>query len=112
MNILFAIVTGILFGVGIFQILRRDLIKTAMGYYILFTAINLFFIAAGLFDGEQPPYDSQAEQGQVSDPLVQALILTAIVISFGTYAILLVLINISAKRFKTVDLDEVNQLRK
>jgi len=46
-----------------------------------------------------------------SDPLVQALILTAIVISFGTYAILLGLISASARRYKTADLDTLDQLK-
>lgn len=54
MNVLFAITTGILFGLGAFQLLRRDLIKAAMGFYILFTAINLLFLAVGAFDGVVP----------------------------------------------------------
>ncbi len=120
MTAIFAIATGILFGLGVFQLLRRDLIKTAMGFYILFTAINLFLLAAGAFDGEVPAYVvnhavSSAEeaipQGQPSDPLVQALILTAIVISFGSYALLLGMINIASRRFHTVDSDEVNNLK-
>jgi multicomponent Na+:H+ antiporter subunit C len=116
MNDLFAIVTGILFGLGVFQLLRRDLIKTAMGFYILFTAVNLFLLAVGVFDGEFPAYvnpeTNEVDGGQPSDPLVQALILTAIVISFGSYALLLGLINVASRRFKTVDSDKVNNLQK
>ena len=44
MNVLFAIATGIMFGLGVLQVLRRDLIKAAMGFYIMFTAINLSLI--------------------------------------------------------------------
>lgn len=112
MTILFAMTTGILFGIGVFQLLRRDLVKSAMGFYILFTAVNLFFFAAGVFDGERPAYVSETDRGQISDPLVQALVLTAIVISFGTYAVLLALLNVSSQRFKSIDLDEINQLQK
>jgi multicomponent Na+:H+ antiporter subunit C len=123
MTDLFAIATGIMFGLGVFQILRRDLIKVAMGFYILFTAINLFFLAVGAFDGQVPAYVEPGTpanasvveavpNGQPSDPLVQALILTAIVISFGSYALLLGLINIASKRFGTIDSDEVNNLQK
>lgn len=115
MNDLFAITTGILFGLGVFQLLRRDLIKTAMGYYILFTAINLFLFAVGVFDGEVPAYVSAetkaVEGGQASDPVVQALILTAIVISFGSYALLLGMINIVSKRFDSVDSDKIDNLQ-
>jgi multicomponent Na+:H+ antiporter subunit C len=111
MSVLLAIATGVLFGIGIFQLLRRDLVKVAMGFYILFTAINLFLLAVGAFNGVVPAYTDQVIRGQPSDPLVQALILTAIVISFGSYALLLGMINISSRRFKTIDSDSVDQLK-
>jgi len=111
MTILFALATGIMFGLGVFQILRRDLVKAAMGYYILFTAVNLFMLTAGVFDGEVPPYTDQLAKGQPSDPVVQALLLTAIVISLGSYALLLGMINVSANRFHSVDSDDVDQLK-
>lgn len=113
MNVLFAITTGILFGMGVFQLLRRDLIKSAMGFYILFTAINLLFLAIGAFNGTVPAYTTSLKDGATpSDPLVQALLLTAIVISFGSYAVLLGLITISSRRYRTVDPDRVDQLQK
>ncbi len=111
MNVLFAVATGIMFGLGVFQLLRRDMVKSAMGFYILFTAINLLFFAVGAFNGRVPAYVQAAETAQVSDPLVQALILTAIVISFGTYAILLGLISSSARRYRTADLDTLDHLK-
>ncbi len=111
MNVLFALTTGIMFGLGVFQLLRRDMVKSAMGFYILFTAINLLFFAVGAFNGQVPAYVSDAEQAQTSDPLVQALILTAIVISFGSYAILLGLISSSARRYQTADLDTLDHLK-
>lgn len=112
MEFLFAAATGILFGLGVFQVLRRDLIKAAMGFAILFTAINLFILAAGAFDADYPAYADQVGRGQVSDPLVQALILTAIVVSFGAYALLLTMINVISTRFNTLDSDEVKELQK
>jgi len=130
MNDLFAITTGIMFALGVFQLLRRDLIKVALGYYVLFAGVNLFLLAVGVYDGEVPAYvypdNEHYEEAQVyldegyniaegtpqpSDPLVQALILTAIVISFGSYALLLGLINGAANRFQTVDADEVDTLQ-
>ncbi len=111
MNILFAIATGIMFAFGTFQLLRSDMVKSAMGFYILFTAVNLFFFAVGAFNGQAPAYAQNVDKVTTSDPLVQALILTAIVISFGTYAILLGLISASARRYKTADLDNLDQLK-
>lgn len=86
-----------------------------MGFYILFTAINLFLLATGAFDGNTPAYvdaDHGVRGGTPSDPLVQALLLTAIVISFGSYALLLSFIVLSSRRFNTVDSDKVNQLQR
>lgn len=111
MNVIFAVATGLMFALGVFQLLRRDMVKAAMGFYILFTAINLLFFAVGAFNGRAPAYAEAAEHAQVSDPLVQALILTAIVISFGSYAILLGLISSSARRYKTADLDTLDHLK-
>jgi multicomponent Na+:H+ antiporter subunit C len=115
MNVLFAIATGIMFALGVFQLLRRDLIKTAMGFYILFTAINFLLLAVGAFDGQVAAYvdaDNQVKGGQPSDPLVQALILTAIVISFGSYALLTAFIVVSSRRFRTVSADEIDRLQR
>ena len=131
MDDIFAISTGILFGLGVFQLLRRDLIKVALGFYILYAAINLFILAVGVFDGETSAYvypdlehhpeaqvylgddhETLAPESETpSDPVVQALILTAIVISFGSYALLLGLINGASDRFGTIDADEVDQLK-
>jgi multicomponent Na+:H+ antiporter subunit C len=112
MSVLFAIATGVLFGLGIFQILRRDLLKAAMGFSILFTAVNLFILAVGAYSAEVPAYSTEVGRGQVSDPLVQALILTAIVVGFGSYALLLSVINTVSKRFETLDSDDIRQLQK
>ncbi len=112
MNIIFAVATGVMFGIGVFQILRRDMIKSAMGFYIVFTAVNFFFLAAGAFNGVVPPYAGESQDfSQVSDPLVQALILTAIVVSFGSFSLLLGLVNMYSNRFNTVDSDEADRLQ-
>ncbi|MCY3574601.1 MAG: sodium:proton antiporter [Chloroflexi bacterium] len=109
---MFALAIGILFGIGVFQLLRRDLIKAAIGFAILFSAINLFFVAAGAFEGEAPPYLSNVLAGRAtSDPLVQALILTAIVVSFGSFSLVLGIVNIISKRYDTVDSNDVTNLK-
>lgn len=112
-DLIYAATIGLLFAFGVFQLLRRDLIKAVMGFGVLFTGVNLFFLAAGAFDGVVPPFTENVEKGlRTSDPLVQALILTAIVVSFGTISMLLAMVNISSRRYGTIDSDEVNQLKK
>ena len=109
---MFALAIGILFGIGVFQLLRRDLIKAAIGFAILFSAINLFFLAAGAFEGDFAPYVSNVEAGrQTSDPLVQALILTAIVVSFGSFSLVLGFVNIISRRYDTIDSNDINKLK-
>jgi multicomponent Na+:H+ antiporter subunit C len=118
-GLLFALATGLLFGIGVFQLLRRDLIKAAMGFALMSTAVNLFILAVGAYNGSVPPYVENVQAGvpmseqatQTSDPLVQALILTAVVVSFGTYALLLGMISIMSRRFRTVDSDQATGLK-
>ena len=111
-DFMFALTIGILFGIGVFQLLRRDLIKAAMGFAILFSAVNLLFLAVGALPGKFAPYVSNVEAGrETSDPLVQALILTAIVVSFGSYSLVLGFINIISRRYNTADSNEVNNLK-
>lgn len=111
MDVIFAVAIGALFAIGVFQLLRRDLIKAAMGYSILFTGVNLFLLAAGAFDGKAAPYTDIAQEGTVvSDPLVQALILTAVVIGFGSYAILLAIISVISEE-GSINSDDVSELQ-
>ena len=109
---MFALAIEMLSGIGVFQLLRRDLIKAAIGFSILFSAINLFFVAVSAFAGEYAPYVSNVEAGhQTSDPLIQALVLTAIVVSFGSFSLVLGLVNIISLRYGTVDSNALNNLK-
>lgn len=108
--ILIAITVGTLFGLGIFLILRRNLIRSAIGLVVLSNAINLFLLSAGAYSGVIAPY-ANGEIGIRSDALPQALILTAIVISFGGFAFVLSLIYIISSRYQTSDSDDVKGLK-
>jgi len=109
-EILTAIAIGILFAIGIFQMLRRNVIRSAIGLIILSNAINLFLLSTGDFQGIQPAYvDTQATLR--SDALPQALVLTAIVISMGGIAFVLSLLFVISSRYKTSDLDEIQGLK-
>lgn len=111
-DLFYAITIGLIFALGVFQILRRDLVKAVIGFGMLFTGVNLFILASGAFRGEVAPYTPMVEQGrQTSDPLVQALILTAIVVSFGSYSLLLAMVNIASRRYRSIDSDDVSQLK-
>lgn len=94
MLVLMAIAAGVLFASGIFLILRRSLVKVLIGILLLSYAANLLlFNSAPLMRGVPPIIDpSGVVPSTYADPIPQALILTAIVISFGVTAFAVVLI--------------------
>lgn len=108
MELALAIVVGVLFGCGLYLTLRRSLIKVVLGLALLGQAANLLiFTSAGLRRGTPaiiPPEALSAPEGH-ADPLPQALILTAIVISFGVVAFSLVLFQRAYMVIGTDDLD-------
>ncbi|MCS7060018.1 MAG: sodium:proton antiporter [Anaerolineae bacterium] len=108
-----ALAISALFAIGVFQLLRRNLIRSAMGVAIVSNAINLFLLASGAYRGEVAAYANLAGQTarQPSDALPQALILTAIVIGMGAFAVVLALVYVLSLRYKTSDSDEVKGLR-
>jgi multicomponent Na+:H+ antiporter subunit C len=108
-DLLTALSIGLMFGIGIFQLLRRNVIRSAIGLIILTNAINLFLFATGAYQGLVAAYSESA--GQVSDPLPQALVLTAIIISMGGFSFVLGLLYIISVRYKTSDSDQVQGLK-
>lgn len=94
MEPIFAILVGALFTVAIYLFLSKHIIRILMGAAILGNAVNLLIFTAGRVTREVPPIipgDADALTGAAANPLPQALILTAIVISFSFFAFLLVL---------------------
>lgn len=102
MIVLAALVIAVLFGAGSFLMLKRDLFRVVAGVIVISYASILFIMASAMFRGAAPIYPQPAH-GPVSDPLVQALALTAIVISFGTTALLLALLYRVYKTNKAFD---------
>jgi multicomponent Na+:H+ antiporter subunit C len=109
MELFYALTVGLLFAIGVFQLLRRNVIRSVIGLMILANAINLFLLATGAYEGDAAAYTTTI--GSRSDSLPQALILTAIVISMGGTAFILGMLYIISTRYKTADLDEVDGLK-
>ena len=89
MEIVFVITVGILFSLGLFFILRRSYFRLLIGLCLLGNAVNLLiFVAGRLVKGGAPLIKDDALfiKAPWADPLPQALVLTAIVISFGLVA--------------------------
>ena len=109
MEIMTALAVGVLFALGIFQMLRRNLIRSAIGLMILANAINLFLLSTGAYTGASAAYTTNLPPR--SDALPQALILTAVVISMGGTAFVLALLYLISERYQTGDQDQVSELR-
>jgi multicomponent Na+:H+ antiporter subunit C len=110
MNVILAFLIGALFSVALYLMLRRNMVKLIAGLVILSHASHLLiFTSAGLVRGEPPliAHESEAPPEVFADPLAQALILTAIVISFGLLAFTLVLVHRAYELYRTEDLHEL-----
>jgi len=104
--ILFPLVIGSLYAVGMYLLLRRSVIKILFGLVLLGNATNLLvFTSARVTKGSSPliPIDDKVLPEGSPDPLAQALILTAIVISFGTLAFAMTLIRRAYEVFGSDD---------
>jgi multicomponent Na+:H+ antiporter subunit C len=137
-NVMLALTVSLLFGIGTFLILRRDMMKVIIGFGIVSHAINLYIVASGVFsEGTLVPIleHHQAVHGldqglivadnlatgvigpittnpytEFVDPLVQALVLTAIVIGLATTAFILTLAYRIYEEYGTTDVQELRRL--
>ncbi|WP_078552741.1 Na(+)/H(+) antiporter subunit C [Bacillus alkalicellulosilyticus] len=106
MEILMSVTVGVLFMVGTYLILTKSLLRVILGLVLLSHGAHLLLLTmAGLKRGAPPLLGEEA--ASYADPLPQALILTAIVISFGVTSFLLVLAYRTYKEHKTDDLDKL-----
>lgn len=106
MEILMSITAGVLFMVATYLMLSRSIFRVVMGIVIISHGAHLLLLTmAGLQRGLPPLLGEEASS--YADPLPQALILTAIVISFGLTAFVLVLAYRTYDEHKTDDLDQL-----
>lgn len=110
MNVLTPVTIGLLLGLGVHQILQRDPLRLFVGFILWSNALNLFLLAMGSRTGQFAPYSGNP--APTSDPVPQALILTAIVISLGGLMFLLTLLRRLADRHGQGDLDKAQDLRR
>lgn len=89
MELVFALCVGVLSACGIYLCLRGSTFSVVIGLTLLSYAVNLFLFASGRLALNAAPILKQSEQ--ISDPLPQALVLTAIVIGFAMTAFAVIL---------------------
>lgn len=110
MEILIAILLGVLYTAGVYMLLRRSILKFIIGIIFLSNATNLLvFLSAGLVSGSPAFLDEQgSEISHFADPLPQALVLTAVVIGLG---IVVYLLAVKYRFFHETGTDDLDLLK-
>ena len=88
-NLVLVVTIGVLFAAGVYLLLERSLSRVLIGVILVGNGANLLFLVAGGAAGGPPIVGT--DDGPMSDPLPQAMVLTAIVITLGMTAFLLAL---------------------
>lgn len=106
MILLQALIFAVLFAAGSYLMLKRDLIRLIAGMILIGNAANLFIMSAALRKGKAAIYPLSLD---TADPLVQAMVLTAIVISFATVALAMSLVYRVYMSHDSVDLGRLSR---
>jgi multicomponent Na+:H+ antiporter subunit C len=100
----FALTAAFLFGIGAYLLLEPDLVRVVLGVAVISQSAVLTLIAASITRGNAPIYPID---GAVTDPLSEAMALTAIVIGLAVVALLLVLVLRVVLAYRTQELPGV-----
>ena len=103
-----SLTVAILFGTGSYLMLQRNLVRMVVGIVLISNAANLFIISSGLSVGV-PPVLPIPEGANASDPLVQAMVLTAIIISSSITALLLALVYRLYRSHGSIDIEDISR---
>jgi multicomponent Na+:H+ antiporter subunit C len=101
-----ALVVSVIFASGTYLLLQRDLLRVVVGIILISNSATLYIMVSGLGQGAPPIYPFGTGES-VSDPLVQAMALTALVIGFGVAALLLAMVYRLYLSHRTVDLEDI-----
>jgi len=110
MELILSVLVGVLFAAALYTMLRRSIVRLAIGLTLLGHAANLLIFTVSGVTRRGPPIVGEGRTAPLidsADPVPQALILTAIVISFGVLAFLLVLVK---RVYQTVGSDDSDEL--
>ena len=111
MEPVFAIAFGVMMAVAAYLLMSRNVLRIVLGLLVLGNAANLSIFLAGRRDSRVPPLVPAGETALAggANPLPQALILTAIVISFALVAFTVVLFQSAHRRLGTLDADAMRE---
>ncbi|MEW9616077.1 Na+/H+ antiporter subunit C [Shinella sp. S4-D37] len=111
MDVPFVLLVGLFFAAAVYLMLSKFLVRVLLGVVLLGNAVNLLLFTSGRILREVPPIipaGHDVPQALTANPLPQALILTAIVISFSFFAFLMVLVY---RAYQDLGTDNGNEMR-
>lgn len=86
-----AVTVGVLTAAGVWLLQQRSMVRTIFGLTLISHAVNLLLLASGVPGWRVEPLMASATAAEAADPLPQAFVLTAIVISMATTIFMLAL---------------------
>ncbi len=104
-SLVLVIVMAVMVACGVYLLLERSLTRVVLGFLLIGNGVNLLILIMGGPSGLAPIFDENVDPRDYNDPLPQALILTAIVITFAVSAFLLALIY---RSWRLANADEVS----
>ena len=110
MELLIAIMVGVLVAASVYLMLARNVLRFLFGLILISNAANLVIFASGRLTPQSPPLipeGADAPVELVANALPQALVLTAIVIGFGLFAFALTLVYRTYQNLGTLNSDEM-----
>ena len=105
MNLVFSLVAAVLFGAGAYLLLKRDLVRVVVGVSLISQSAILTLLASALTRGRAPIHP--LPDAPVSDPVVQSLALTALVIGLAVTALLFIVVDRVSQAYHTITQDDV-----
>lgn len=111
METLYALAFGVLLAAALYLLMSRNLLRLVLGLLLLGNAVNLAIFVGGRLSSAVPPLvpEGSLTLAASANPLPQALILTAIVISFSLVAYTVVLFERAHRALDTLDPDAMRE---
>lgn len=106
-----SLIVGLYFAASVYLLLSQSLVRILIGIALLGNGVNLLIFTAGRITRGVPPIIQEGlktADSSIANPLPQALILTAIVISFALFAFVLVL---SYRAYEEIGTDDTSKMR-
>lgn len=95
----------------VMMVTKKNLIRIVMGLALIESGVNLFLVATGYIGNGIAPIFTNAGEGEMVYPTVQAMTLTNIVIGIATTALLLSFVMIIYKKYGSVDVRDMGRLK-